>query len=549
MDHRAAGFPTTCETCHSVNNWQLARFDHNQFAKFPLTGAHATVLCASCHVGGHYQGTVATCAGCHSKDFATTTNPNHVAAGFPQTCETCHNTVQWLGATFDHSTTKFPLTGKHTTVACAQCHTNGQYATLPTTCVSCHLPDYQKTTTPNHVAASFPQTCETCPQHDAVAGRDVRSQHHQVSADRQAHDRRLRDVPCQRPVRDAADDLRVLPPAGLSENDDSEPRRGQLPAGPARLCHNTDAWLGAVFNHNTHQVPADRKAYDGRLRDVPRQRPVRDPADDLRLVPPDRIFRRPRAPNHVAARFPQTCETCHNTTQWLGAAFNHSTTKFPLTGKHTTVACATCHVNGQYATLPTTCVSCHLPDYQKTTTPNHVAASFPQTCETCHNTDAVARSDVQSQHDEVSADRKAHDRRLRDLPRQRPVRDPADDLRLVPPAGLPEDDESEPRRGEFPADLRDLPQHDAVAGRDVQSQHDQVPADRQAHDGRLRAPATSTASTRPCRRPACRATCRTYQKTTNPNHVAAGSRRPARPATTPRSGSGRRSITTRRSFR
>jgi hypothetical protein len=54
---------------------------------------------------------------------------------------------------------------------------------------------------------------------------------------------------------------------------------------------------------------------------------------------------------------------CTTVIEALGAAFNHNTTKFPLTGKHTSVACATCHVNGQYATLPTTCVSCHLPDY------------------------------------------------------------------------------------------------------------------------------------------------------------------------------------------
>ena len=151
-------------------------------------------------------------------------------------------------------------------------------------------------------------------------------------------------------------------------------------------------------------------------------------------------YQKTTTPNHVAASFPQTCETCHNTTQWLGAVFNHNATKFPLTGKHTTVACATCHVNGQYATLPTTCVSCHLPDYQKTTTPNHIAASFPQTCETCHNTTQwlgavfnhnTTKFPLTGKHTTVAC---AH------VPRQRPVCDVADDLRVVPPAGLPEDE-------------------------------------------------------------------------------------------------------------
>ena len=40
--------------------------------------------------------------------YQATKNPNHVAAGFPTTCETCHTTAQWPGAKFDHNTaTKF----------------------------------------------------------------------------------------------------------------------------------------------------------------------------------------------------------------------------------------------------------------------------------------------------------------------------------------------------------------------------------------------------------------------------------------------------------
>ena len=447
VDHRAAGFPTTCETCHNVNNWQLARFDHNQFAKFQLTGAHATVACASCHAGGHYQGTVATCAGCHAKDFAATTNPNHVTAGFPQTCETCHNTTQWLGATFDHSTTRFPLTGKHSTTTCAQCHANGQYATLPTTCVSCHLPDYQKTTTPNHVAASFPQTCETC--------------------------------------------------------------------------HNTTQWLGATFDHNTTKFPLTGKHTtvacatchtNGQYATLP--------TTCVSCHLPD--YQKTTTPNHVAASFPQTCETCHSTTQWLGAVFDHNATKFPLTGKHTSVACATCHTNGQYATLPTTCVSCHLPDYQKTTTPNHVAASFPQTCETCHSTTQwlgavfnhnATKFPLTGKHTTVACATCHANGQYATLPTTCVSCHLPD---------YPENHDSESRRCGFPANLRDLPQHDAVARRGIQPQHDQVPADRQAHDGCLRDVPHQRPVRDACRRPACRATCRIIQKTTTPNHVAAG---------------------------
>ena len=93
-------------------------------------------------------------------------------------------------------------------------------------------------------------------------------------------------------------------------------------------------------------------------------------------------------PNHVSAKFSQSCEQCHNTTSWSNASFNHNATAFPLTGMHTVPPrqCTDCHVNNNYNLTVTTCVSCHLKDFQGTTNPNHVTSNFPQTCEQCHNT-------------------------------------------------------------------------------------------------------------------------------------------------------------------
>src|SRR5207244_4861394 len=110
-NHTAASFPTTCATCHTTTQWLGAKFDHNTATKFALTGAHVTVACAQCHVGGKFAGTPMDCVGCHLTDFQKTTNPNHTAAGFATTCSFCHTTTQWLGAKFDHSKTPFPLTG------------------------------------------------------------------------------------------------------------------------------------------------------------------------------------------------------------------------------------------------------------------------------------------------------------------------------------------------------------------------------------------------------------------------------------------------------
>ena len=83
--------------CHTTVTWTGGKFDHNGRTKFALTGAHATVECAQCHVGSKFAGTPTNCVGCHLPDFQKTTNPNHVAAGFPQDCTMCHVTTQWSG--------------------------------------------------------------------------------------------------------------------------------------------------------------------------------------------------------------------------------------------------------------------------------------------------------------------------------------------------------------------------------------------------------------------------------------------------------------------
>jgi hypothetical protein len=95
-------------------------------------------------------------------DFKNTNNPNHLAVGLPQQCDVCHSTSAWTPATFNHSNTSFPLTGAHTTVACANCHVNNNYTTVPTDCFSCHKGDYQGTNSPNHLSAGFPTTCAVC---------------------------------------------------------------------------------------------------------------------------------------------------------------------------------------------------------------------------------------------------------------------------------------------------------------------------------------------------------------------------------------------------
>ncbi|MCB9068851.1 MAG: hypothetical protein H6629_13705 [Calditrichae bacterium] len=164
-NHVLGNFPQDCLVCHNELTFVPADFDHN-LTQFPLTGAHATLQCESCHETGDFTALPTECYSCHQPDFEGTTDPGHVQNNFSFDCTLCHSTSAWEPATFDHNATDFPLTGAHIGLDCLSCHSSG-YAGTPTACVSCHEDDFQATTDPNHIAAAFPLECEVC--HSTVA--------------------------------------------------------------------------------------------------------------------------------------------------------------------------------------------------------------------------------------------------------------------------------------------------------------------------------------------------------------------------------------------
>ncbi len=157
-NHATRGFPRSCEACHATTAWQPATAANHDF--WPLTGAHITTTCESCHASG-YQGTPTACAGCHLVDYQTTSAPDHETGSFPTACESCHSTEAWAPATFDHDGF-WPLRGSHTAVECSSCHVGEVFAGTPRQCVGCHQADYDQTSDPPHLSSQFPTTCEAC---------------------------------------------------------------------------------------------------------------------------------------------------------------------------------------------------------------------------------------------------------------------------------------------------------------------------------------------------------------------------------------------------
>jgi hypothetical protein len=386
--HVALALPHDCAVCHTTTDWLNAKFDHTLYAHYPLTGAHATVACAACHTNNNYSSTPTACYSCHQKDFTGTTAPNHVSAAFPTDCSLCHTTTNWTSATFNHNTTAFPLTGAHMTVPCAQCHTNNNFTTVPTDCYSCHTTDWNGTNNPPHAASGFPTTCATC--HNTTAWTAATFNHNNTSFPLTGAHTTVTCAQCH-----TNNNYTTLPTAcyGCHQADwngtTNPPHATTGFPTDCTICHSTTNWTTSTFNHASTAFPltgfhltmpcvqchTSSTSYNGSLPTLCSGCHMAD-------------YNGTTNPAHAAAGFPTTCDTCHSTTNWTGATFNHNNTPFPLTGAHTTVACTLCHINNVFVGTPTDCYSCHTKDFTGTTNPNHVSAGWPITCVTCHTTTA-----------------------------------------------------------------------------------------------------------------------------------------------------------------
>ena len=363
-NHMVDGFSDTCESCHTIVGWKpAAEVDHS---KFPLKGGHSAVACASCHDLGDPPPT--TCIGCHADDRKRASDPDHMSAGFPEQCESCHSVTKgWKDAVFDHDQ-HFPLVGKHSTALCASCHDKDP---VPTACYGCHVEDRKKPQNPNHLAAGFSTDCQNC--HTATAWTPAAVDHgkfpltgaHTGAACASCHDKSPVPTTCK----------------GCHDAERSEPRAPQpdhLQEGfstTCQDCHSTTAWTPSSFDHSPFPLTGGHAGVG--CQSCHKTEPV--PKTCVGCHDADR--KTPTSPNHLASGFSTACQDCHGTAAWKPAAVDHS--KFPLTGKHTVVACGSCHDQNP---VPTACVGCHDADRSKPTLPNHTQAGFSTQCDSCHTT-------------------------------------------------------------------------------------------------------------------------------------------------------------------
>lgn len=145
--HRGVFAPKDCGACHTESGFKGARFDHAS-TRFPLVDKHEGLACVACHKtatlqANDFRGLKTSCNSCHQD----------VHQGeLGSSCEQCHTTRSFVVAAFTHTRQRAFFAGQHSSLTCAQCHTNTMkpartagpvvlrvgFTTTPATCASCH---------------------------------------------------------------------------------------------------------------------------------------------------------------------------------------------------------------------------------------------------------------------------------------------------------------------------------------------------------------------------------------------------------------------------
>ncbi len=370
--HGALPAGMDCSDCHTSADWKRLRpdprFDHARATRFALTGSHATVTCARCHLDLRFDEPkveLSQCASCHVDVHR---------GNLGQDCTRCHNTSEFrdVEALTLHQRTAFPLTGAHLNTPCESCHKTeraGVFAAVPRDCIACHQTALSQAASSGVDHTGFPRDCTQCHVTLTWSGG---TQFDHVSASQGyvlegAHSIQR----CASCHTTPGFGLRFAPPptsnqdcVACHQSDYTRVHGGQGYPTTCVDCHNASSW-DADFNH---AAVAGGFALQGAHQSRSCIACHQQPGNALRWSPPPSgnadcvaCHLADWQREHAVDLFPQTCTSCHTQNNW-SSTFNHDATEFPInSGAHRGqwTNCATCHTTpGDYKVF--TCLSCHV---------------------------------------------------------------------------------------------------------------------------------------------------------------------------------------------
>ena len=313
------------------------------------------------------------CVVCHAG------TAGHLATAFPGTsCPACHLNAFTFPFTAHGAPAEahvsvasgFDLVGAHDVLPCARCHDLGSGAPLfaprnQTDCIACHRANYQA----QHGAVpGWPTTCLSC--HTTSTFKGATFDHASGSGGFTllgAH-AQLTCTKCH----DAATWTPLFAPR--DQNDcitchraNYQAQHGAAPGWPTTClsCHTTSTFKGATFTHTTPGgftlVGAHTQLVCTKCHDATTWTPLFTPQSNTDCIACHRATY--QAQHGRTPGWPTTCLTCHTTSTFQGATFDHDRRFFPIfsgehAGKWTATGCQTCHVQPTDYTV-FSCFACH----------------------------------------------------------------------------------------------------------------------------------------------------------------------------------------------
>lgn len=460
--HQSQAIAQGCEACHN-----------GAFTYSPTTNTTATIPgkpgtthiptqadCDVCHsstdsfLGATFDhtGTTRGCEGCHNGRFTTATITvsgkagNHIPTS--QDCHLCHTTTAFSPNTFAHTGISSNCVSCHdgnrdatgaigapndalhnnTSADCVACHSTANYlntgkprfqgnafvnhsssAVTGTECKSCHNGSTATGMGTGHVAITPSQDCGLC----HVAGGTF------IPAvfDHSTVSRNTRCDSCHNNTNAVGKAAKTNPDHVQTTQD-------------CRVCHNTDAFAGATFNHqgitgncvschngvtatgkHNNHVPTNGDCIECH------QTTGFKPATFAHVGIVDNcaschngVLATGKTPNHTVTNL--DCGVCHTTKTFLGASFGHvgivdncarsGCHGSGATGKNTghldtALDCSNCHTTATFAggtwvhdsSTAGNCKTCHSPGNGATSQPQNHFNTTAQ-CDVCHTTNGWA---------------------------------------------------------------------------------------------------------------------------------------------------------------
>jgi hypothetical protein len=405
LEHNGVGFP--------LIHWNapIKQFDHT-LTGYPLDGKHVQVECGKCHTSQNiapaergliqnkdlnksYLGLSQKCVSCHV-DY----HKGQLGAD----CASCHNTSDWKAAKkFDHSKTRYPLTGLHIQVACEKCHKPdapggpARFRDMKfATCTACHVD-------PHH--GEFKESCEHC--HTTAGWKKLPSSFEfDHSKTKYPLLGKHVTVGCSA-CHIGGDFKKPLAFEQCADCHKPDPHSGQFANRPKKSecaeCHTVDGWKPSLFGvkeHATSKYPLE--GMHVKVECAKCHIPAgKETIYKVKFAACLDCHKDAHDGQFAGKPYENRCEQCHTVADFHRSIFSvakHQKTSFPLTGGHVAVPCAECHKVGAAGRLDkilafrfsdSRCTACHTDPHHgefKSRMERRKPDGNTFGCEACHST-------------------------------------------------------------------------------------------------------------------------------------------------------------------